>query len=306
MAAAQDEIQKCPVCNCENVKLWGLGPLNQVYYVDCPQCGKYKIDSGLNPFSTDKEKSYLISAWIREQNEKGKTPEINSSNFERLQKIPIPSVSEKQLYLIQALEKRTEYRGARVDVTSPAFIALAWCKNRQELLFYLKSLDERELLKTTLKSDQISVAQTMITAKGWDFLEANKHKGREESRKVFVAMSFDKSMDSAFDAICDAVEKTKYKLVRIDRVEHIDKIDDRIIAEIKSSKFLIADLTGHRNGVYYEAGFAQGHNIPVIWCVRKDDLEKAHFDIRQFNCIVWENEEDLKEKLINRIKAVID
>ena len=306
MAAAQDEIQKCPVCKHENVKLRGLGPLNQVYFVDCPQCGKYKIESGLNPFSTDEEKSYLISAWIKEQNERTKTPKITADTFERLRKIPDPAVSEKQLSLMQALERKSEYPGAEVDVTSPAFIALAWCKNQQELIFYLKSLDERGLLKTTLKSDQNPVAQVMITAKGWDFLEANRHKSRKDSRKVFIAMCFDKSMDPAFDAIRDAIKKTEYEPIRIDRVEHIDKIDDKIIADIKSSKFLVADLTGQNNGVYYEAGFAQGRNIPVIWCVRKDDLKEVHFDIRQFRCIVWENEQDLRIRLINCIKAVFD
>ena len=306
MAVPQNEKQKCPVCNRVVTQYEGEDPLNLLYFVNCPQCGKYRIQDRLNPFSIDKEKSYLISAWIREQNERDKKPEITTDALERLRKIPNPTVSEKQLFLMKALERRTEYPGARVDVTSPAFIAFAWCKNLQELIFYLESLEERGLLKITLRSDQIPVRQVMITAKGWDFLEANRHKGREDSKKVFIAMWFDKSMDSAFDAIYDAVKEIKYEPVRMDRVEHIDKIDDKIIAEIKSSKFLIADLTKHINGVYYEAGFAQGRNIPVIWCVRKDNLNRAHFDIRQFNCIVWNDEEDLKEKLINRIKAVID
>ena len=33
-------------------------------------------------------------------------------------------------------------------------------------------------------------------------------------------------------------------------------IPSEIISEIKRSKFMIADLTGYRGGVYYEAGFA--------------------------------------------------
>lgn len=38
---------------------------------------------------------------------------------------------------------------------------------------------------------------------------------------------------------------------------------------------------------------------------RVEHIDKAHFDVRQFNCLVWENEQDYKQKLINRIKAVI-
>ena len=58
-------------------------------------------------------------------------------------------------------------------------------------------------------------------------------------------------------------------------------------------------------GVYYEAGFAHGLDIPVIFCCRKDVLEKVHFDTRQYNHIVWEKPEELREKLANRIAAVI-
>lgn len=60
--------------------------------------------------------------------------------------------------------------------------------------------------------------------------------------------------------------------------------------------------------MYFEAGFAIGLGIPIIWTAREDEVKggKIHFDIRQYNCIEWKNPEDLKEKLINRIKAVID
>ena len=40
--------------------------------------------------------------------------------------------------------------------------------------------------------------------------------------------------------------------------------------QIRKSKFLIADFTGQRGGVYYEAGFAYGLGLPVIWTCRKD------------------------------------
>ncbi len=177
MNAMRDGIHNCPVCNHEKSELKGEAPLNLKFFVNCPQCGKYWIEDGLNPFS-DEEKPYLISAWIREQNERGEKPEITTDTLERLRKIPDPTVSEKQLYLMQALERRTSYPGEEIKFSSSEalspFIALAWCKNRQELGFHLKSLYERELI-VALKSDQAFAAQVMITAKGWDFLEANRH-----------------------------------------------------------------------------------------------------------------------------------
>jgi nucleoside 2-deoxyribosyltransferase len=95
----------------------------------------------------------------------------------------------------------------------------------------------------------------------------------------------------------------------LDKKEHNNKIDDEIIAEILRSKFLVADFTCEkekvRGGVYFEAGFAMGLGIPVIWTVAKESLDDVHFDTRQYNHIVWDKPETLRNLLKARIGAVI-
>ena len=123
-------------------------------------------------------------------------------------------------------------------------------------------------------------------------------------------MWFHKSLDKAYtDGIEPAIYDAGYKPVRIDRKEHINKIDDEIIAAIRRARFLVADFTSEpgkpRGGVYFETGFAMGLDIPVIWCCHKDLIDDIHFDTRQFNHIDWEDPADLKERLRNRIGAVI-
>jgi nucleoside 2-deoxyribosyltransferase len=54
------------------------------------------------------------------------------------------------------------------------------------------------------------------------------------------------------------------KAIRVDREHFGDRIDDRIIAEIRRCRFIVADFTGQRGGVYFEAGFALGLGKPVI------------------------------------------
>ena len=93
--------------------------------------------------------------------------------------------------------------------------------------------------------------------------------------------------------------------VRVDMIHHNDKIDDRIVAEIRKSNFLVADFTGIRGGVYFEAGFAMGLGLPVIWTCRKDFVDQVHFDTRQYNHIVWETPEELYNSLKDRIEATI-
>ena len=73
------------------------------------------------------------------------------------------------------------------------------------------------------------------------------------------------------------VRAAGYDPLRIDRVEHVAKIDDEIVAQIRRSRFVLADFTGHRGGVYFEAGFALGLNLPVIWTCRQDAVDQLHF-----------------------------
>ena len=96
-----------------------------------------------------------------------------------------------------------------------------------------------------------------------------------------------------------------YDPIRADIIEHNEKICDRILSEIRRSGLLVADFTGNRGGVYFEAGFAMGMGIPVIWTCRSDDMDSVHFDTRQYNHIVWENISDLKTQLVNRIVATL-
>ena len=130
------------------------------------------------------------------------------------------------------------------------------------------------------------------------------------SSRAFIAMWFDDSMNEAWDhGIAPAVRDSGYEPMRVDRKEHVNKIDDEIVAEIRRARFVVADFThgdsGARGGVYYEAGFAQGLGIPVVFCCRKDRLEDVHFDTRQYNHIVWETPGELRDRLAKRIAAVL-
>ena len=57
--------------------------------------------------------------------------------------------------------------------------------------------------------------------------------------------------------------------------------------------------------MYYEAGFAHGHNIPVIFTCFADAIDHVHFDTRQYNHIVWTDADDLRIRLAQRISATI-
>ena len=124
-----------------------------------------------------------------------------------------------------------------------------------------------------------------------------------ESTNAFIAMWFHPSR-SEFDAAIErAIHDAGYIPSRIDHEEHLNKIDDEIIARIRQSKFLVADVTGQRNGVYFEAGFMLGLGRPVIWVCEEADLKNIHFDTRQYNTILYKSADDLRTRLQFRIEA---
>ena len=169
--------------------------------------------------------------------------------------------------------------------------------------YILEQLQSLNYISTFM--DDIETPIKIILA-GWDRIEQLKEKPYGTREQAFIAMWFDKSTDPFyFNGIKIAFVELEMKELRMDLVEHNNKICDEIIAEIKRSKFLVADFTGNRGGVYFEAGFAQGLGIPVIWMVKKGEEEDIHFDTRQYNHIVYEDEKDLIKKLKARIQATI-
>lgn len=148
-----------------------------------------------------------------------------------------------------------------------------------------------------------------ISPKGFELVsEAKAASSLEEKKQVFIAMWFDPSMEEAFEnGLKPGVEDgTDFNAVRIDFQEFLGDVHDEIIVEIKKSRALVVDLTKNRPNVYFEAGFAEGLGIPVIYTMKRiPDDERPHFDVRQRNTITWDDAEELRHKLNNRIKATI-
>jgi hypothetical protein len=145
-----------------------------------------------------------------------------------------------------------------------------------------------------------------ITSGGWRRIE-ELSKRRDPARyPVFVAMAFAAGTAGIYEsALAPAVVAAGYRVSRADREEHNEYIMDKILGMIRVAPFVVADFTMHRNGVYFEAGYAKGLSIPVISCCRRDEFERAHFDTRQLNHVLWTTPEELQDRLLNRILGSI-
>jgi hypothetical protein len=126
------------------------------------------------------------------------------------------------------------------------------------------------------------------------------------SPQGFVAMWFDDSMSDAWlSGFEPGIRAAGYRPRRIDTKEYIGGVSDEIMAEVRRSRFVVADYTGQRNGVYFEAGFAAGLGLTIIPTCRKNEIEKLHFDIKHLNTLDWNTPAELSDKLSKRIRAVI-
>jgi nucleoside 2-deoxyribosyltransferase len=90
-------------------------------------------------------------------------------------------------------------------------------------------------------------------------------------------------VDRAFSGFIGAVAQTGFELRRLDQKPKAGLIDLRMRVEIRSAKFLVADLTDENRGAYWEAGFAEGLGKKVYYTCEasKFDKAKTHFDTEQ-------------------------
>ena len=300
--------KQCPVCKLDDQPVLAEEDYGDKVTYDCARCGRYTISGTAEAVADCAEKSAELSGWLRERNILGIDIPMLTSDFLKdvVKTLPKYTPIEKQNKLLNAIQIYTEYPGQDVRITSDLDISLAWAKNDEEFSYYVSALVSRKLIyMSSTRSIHDPQYTVVITSHGWEHLEKNETETNSKTQ-VFVAMSFDKELVSVYDnAIEPAINTTGYRAFRVDSKPHLERIDAKIVSEIKNSRFMVADVTQQKAGVYYEAGLAHGLGMPVIWCVHSDDLKNVHFDTRQYSHILWKSEDELKEKLYNFILATV-
>ena len=287
----------------------------------------------------------IFSIWIRNEYERnGRQPFSKPFLRDDLEQIikqykPLEPLEKIDNALLN-IEKSISLVGGNIDIFHAIDYPYYHCFEGAEL---------RNILNLLLKEGFIHKPQFThtrnqysITVKGYQRVKEIKKPGKE-SQICFVAMWFSHEMKEVYEkAIKPAIEyieegetQPRYKAIRIDNVEHLNDINDEIISKIRRSRFMVCDLTEYRGGVYFEAGFAYGLGLDIIYTCRKDwikheflkndkgneikqlfdsngnriDVRKegVHFDIEHRNRIDWEKDklDEFKGKLEKRIKARI-
>jgi hypothetical protein len=253
-----------------------------------------------------------LTTWIINQHRSGVLrPVIDSDVVERAEKQPRLNIAEQLNRFFEMLL----FLGARADfllkltggddekVRNDVPMLASWleCETDQERRGLQALLYQSEFVAGHINGE------LRLTPAGI-FRLVELQRSAIASWQAFVAMWPDPSMDdAATNGFEMAIAAAGYSCLRLRKKQHTNGLDDETIAEIRKSKFLIADLASEGAGaaVYFAAGFALGLGLPVIWCCRSDRMAHVDFNSRQFAPVVWDKPKDLAEKLYQRICALI-
>ena len=192
------------------------------------------------PMPLSSVQPYLPAA-TRQASENGTPLVLHAGNWKTI------SEPNSKTKLTRKLDKYLEYVAGRsrfpgdvIEVKENLEYPLFDTQNAQEALYLREFLIEAGLLRSVERKG------VKLTVKGWERIESPTS-SRVVPGTCFVAMSFHQSLLSAYDdGIQPAIEDDcGLKAIRMDSVEHNERIGDRMIAEIRRCEFMVADFTGN-------------------------------------------------------------
>jgi len=285
---------------------------NDLDYIDCSRCGKYKIDGGSGRLLRDDDSNGRftnieqagIGHWLRNRQRFDDKPYISWEKIRELAENPrFPSLTDQREALLRILAESSEAPGVRLKVNFAEEQYAIGAKRPEAVKALLNHLESEELVKIDKTTPDCYSAS--LTYKGWlEFEELER--GHTSGRKAFYATPFGKQdLEEKWEpGLKDAVKETGFDLLRVDDEPKPGLIDVRMRMQIKEARFLIVELTHANLGAYWEAGYAEGLGKPVIYTFMEErDKERPHFDVDHSLRVNWQP--DNLDDAFEQVKAII-
>ena len=105
--------------------------------------------------------------------------------------------------------------------------------------------------------------------------------------------------------IAPVCEELGYRPVRVDHVNAVDNINETVINYLKTAPMVIADMTEHNPNAFYELGFRQARELPLVPIIKVG--ERLPFDVITTRTVFYDTDvakiEESKENLKAKIQS---
>ncbi|MED3538282.1 hypothetical protein ABEX53_17280 [Bacillus toyonensis] len=103
------------------------------------------------------------------------------------------------------------------------------------------------------------------------------------------------------EPVCNEFE---FEVIRVDKINSVDRIDNTIIEHLKTAELVIADMTEHNPNAFYEMGFRHALGKPLIPIMEEET--KIPFDVANLRTITYAtNDLDKAETAKQRLRETI-
>ena len=116
-------------------------------------------------------------------------------------------------------------------------------------------------------------------------------------------MQFSDDLDIVYGTIKNELDNIGFICNRADDVSGSPIIFNKILSEMFSSRFIIAELTHNNPNVFYELGIAHALGKPTILISKS--IENMPFDIQQNRVVLYKDNDDLEEKLSKELSRIL-
>jgi hypothetical protein len=291
----------CVICEMQMVGDPRNDPSGGQLY-DCRRCGRFILGDRAGAFAEAKLSSNprlraITSHIICKMQRGGETPRIDDSLLHKIwAEGELPSPAQQADMLIQLIGEQKPPVGQFEDFTATELAGLIGTGDEGKtsatggLSFILDHLQNDGLVdnRTSQRPDALGLR---LTFAGWRRLE-DIQRSTVESTTAFMAMKFGRALtDNLFlNHLKPTVKQAGFELRRLDERPQPGLIDQRIEVELRTAKFVVAELTYGNRGAYWEAGFAHGLGKPVFYLCdgARSRRTGTHFDTNHHFTILWD------------------
>ncbi|MBI1282242.1 MAG: DUF4062 domain-containing protein [Anaerolineaceae bacterium] len=144
---------------------------------------------------------------------------------------------------------------------------------------------DQELVEQTLKYNEA------LTLKPGELVFGKPSMTSQFKGDIFMIMPFAESFSGIYsDVIRPLVKDLGLSITRGDEFNSVNgSIIDEVWSALNNCQFVIAEITGGNDNVFYELGIAHTLNKPAILITQATTAEKVPFDIRHLRYIKYEN-----------------